>query len=67
VSFASVNLCVASQRMFVVVVVVVVVDFVIDSVLKLLDTSSYFTNFIIPKSGHENPNHSERITNLTAI
>jgi uncharacterized protein HemY len=42
VSFATVTLCVASQRVFVVVVVVVVVVyFVIDSVRKLLDTSSY--------------------------
>jgi len=39
--FAAITLCVASQRVFVVVVVVVVVvDFVIDSVRKLLDTSS---------------------------
>jgi hypothetical protein len=44
VSFAAITLCVASQRVFVVVVVVVVVVaayFVIDSVLKLLDTPSY--------------------------
>jgi hypothetical protein len=43
VSFAAITLCVASQQMFhivVVVVVVVVVYFVIDSVWKLLDTSS---------------------------
>jgi len=41
VSFAAINLCVASQRVFVVVdVVVVVVQFVIDSVWKLLDTPS---------------------------
>jgi hypothetical protein len=36
VSFAAITLCVASQRMF-----VVVVHFVIDSVRKLLDTPSY--------------------------
>jgi hypothetical protein len=35
VSFAAITLCVASQRVF------VVVDFVIDSILKLLDTPSY--------------------------
>jgi len=41
-SFAAITLCVASQRVFiVVVVVVVVVDFVINSVRKLLDTLSY--------------------------
>jgi hypothetical protein len=39
VSFAAINLCVVSQRMF----VVVVVDFVIDSVWKLLETSSYIS------------------------
>jgi hypothetical protein len=36
VSFAAITLCVASQRVF-------VVDFVIDSVRKLLDTPSYST------------------------
>jgi hypothetical protein len=36
VSFAAITLCVASQRVF-----VVVVYFVIDSVRKLLDTPSY--------------------------
>jgi purine-cytosine permease-like protein len=46
VSFAVINLCVSSQRVFVVVVVVVivvvvVVYFFIDSVRKLLDTLSY--------------------------
>jgi hypothetical protein len=35
-SFAAMNLCVASQRVF-----VIVVDFVIDSVRTLLDTLSY--------------------------
>jgi hypothetical protein len=34
VSFVTITLCVASQRVF-------VVDFVIDSVRKLLDTPSY--------------------------
>jgi hypothetical protein len=37
VSFAAINLCVASQR----VLIVVSVHFVIDSVRKLLDTHSY--------------------------
>jgi hypothetical protein len=41
VSFAAITLCVASQRVF-----VVVVDFVIDSVLKLLDTPSYIVPYI---------------------
>jgi hypothetical protein len=43
VSFTTRALCVASQRVFIVVVVVVVVivDFVINSVRKLLDTLSY--------------------------
>jgi hypothetical protein len=39
VSFAAITLCVASQRVFI-VVVVVVVYFVFDSVRKLLDTPS---------------------------
>jgi hypothetical protein len=39
-SFTAITLCVASQRVFV-VVVVVVVYFVINSVRKLLDTPSY--------------------------
>jgi hypothetical protein len=39
VSLAAVTLCIASQR--VIVVVFVVVYFVIDSVQKLLDTVSY--------------------------
>jgi hypothetical protein len=39
VSFSAITLCVASQRVF--VVVIVVVDFVIDSVRKRLDTPSY--------------------------
>jgi hypothetical protein len=37
VSFATITLCVASQR----VIIVAVVDFVIDLVRKLLDTPSY--------------------------
>jgi hypothetical protein len=47
VSFAAMTLCVASQRVLIIIiiiiiiVVVVVVDFVIDSVRKLLDTPSY--------------------------
>jgi hypothetical protein len=41
VSFATITLCVASQRVFVVVVVVVVAYFIIDSVRKLLDTPWY--------------------------
>jgi hypothetical protein len=41
VSFAAITLCVASQRVF-----IVVVYFVIDSVRKLLDTPSYFTLLI---------------------
>jgi hypothetical protein len=40
-SFAAITLCVASQRVF--VVVVVVVYFVIDSVRKLYDTPPYMT------------------------
>jgi hypothetical protein len=36
VTFASITLCVASQRVF-----IVVVYFVIDSVRKVLDTHSY--------------------------
>jgi hypothetical protein len=36
-SFAAITLCVASQRMF----IVVIVYFVIGSVRKLLDTQSY--------------------------
>jgi hypothetical protein len=42
VSFAAIILSVASQRVF---IVVVVADFVIDSVRKLSDTSSYFLLF----------------------
>jgi hypothetical protein len=39
VSFAAITLCVASQRVF----TVVSVYFVIDSVLKILDTPTYAT------------------------
>jgi hypothetical protein len=38
VSFATINLCVASQRVF-----IVAVYFVIDSVRKLLDTPTYIS------------------------
>jgi hypothetical protein len=46
VSFAVISVCVASQRVFVVVVVVVLVPvyFVIVSVQKLLDTPSYISS-----------------------
>jgi hypothetical protein len=44
VSFAAITLCVASQRMF--IIVVVIVYFVIDSVRKLLDTSSYMLSIL---------------------
>jgi len=49
VSFAAITLCVASQRVF---VVVVVVYFVIDSVRKLLDTLSYVLTNINSKQIH---------------
>jgi hypothetical protein len=39
VNFAAITLCIASQRVF---IVVIVVYFVIDSVRKLLDTPFYF-------------------------
>jgi hypothetical protein len=42
VSFAATTLCVAYQRVF--IVIVVAVCFVIDSVRKLLDTPSYVSN-----------------------
>jgi uncharacterized membrane protein len=41
VSFATITLCVASQRVF------IVVYFVIDSVRKLLDTHSYMEKSVI--------------------
>jgi hypothetical protein len=44
VSFAAIILYVASQRGF----IVVVVYFIIDSVRKLLDTSSYHENDLVP-------------------
>jgi hypothetical protein len=46
VSFAAITLCVASQRVFIVVVVVVATAayFVIDSVRKLLEAPSYRHN-----------------------
>jgi len=43
VSFAAVTLCVASQRVF-----VVVVYFVIDSVRKLLDALLYVSQIVLP-------------------
>jgi hypothetical protein len=39
VSFAAITLCVASQRVF--IIIVVDVHFVIDSIRKLWDTHSY--------------------------
>jgi hypothetical protein len=50
VSFAAITLCVASQRVFVVVVVVVVVDSVVDSVRKLLNTASPLLITFLPRS-----------------
>jgi hypothetical protein len=47
VSFAPLTLCVASQRVF-----IVVVYFVIDSVRKLLDTPSYMCKNCVQVSGH---------------
>jgi hypothetical protein len=41
VSFATINFCVASQSVF------VVVDFVIDSVRELMDTPTYMADRII--------------------
>jgi hypothetical protein len=53
VSSATITLCVASQRVFVVVVVVVVVVyFVIDSVRKVLDTPSYISYATQPALHH---------------
>jgi hypothetical protein len=45
VSFVAVTLCVASQRVF------IVVYFVIDPVRKLLDTSSYGSTMCVQKWG----------------
>jgi hypothetical protein len=50
VSFAVITLCVASKRMF--IVVVVVVYFVIDSVRKLLDTLSYAQDPLLVQTLH---------------
>jgi hypothetical protein len=49
VSFATITLCIASERVF----IVVDVYFVIDSVRKLLDTSSYsfLVNFLVCSVG----------------
>jgi hypothetical protein len=41
VNFTAITLCVASQRVF-----IVVVYFVIESVQKILDTPSYFIDFL---------------------
>jgi hypothetical protein len=43
VNFAAITLCVASQRVF----IVVSAYFVIDSVRKLLDTLSYTLHFLL--------------------
>jgi hypothetical protein len=58
VSFAAITLCVASQRVF--VVVVVVVYFVIDSVRKLMDTPSYITHVKINLSLCLNKHHATK-------
>jgi hypothetical protein len=58
VSFASITLCVASQRVF------VVVDFVIESVRKLLDTPSYkpmVSANIVYEQFNRNGNMSKKI------
>jgi hypothetical protein len=47
VSFATITLCVASQRVF--IVDIVDVYFVIDSVRKFLDTPSYITIIPVPQ------------------
>jgi hypothetical protein len=46
VSFAAITLCVASQRVF----IVVSLYFVVDSVRKLLDTPSYVPAFLLGRS-----------------
>jgi hypothetical protein len=48
VIFVAITLCVASQRVF----IVFVVDFVIDSVRKLLDTPSYVLRTYVHKYIH---------------
>jgi hypothetical protein len=45
VSFAAITLCVASQQMF----IVAVVYYVIDSVRKLMDISSYIPSVMEPE------------------
>jgi hypothetical protein len=61
VSFATITFCVASQRVF--VVVVVVVYFVIHSVRKLSDTLSYFIMFLIYSTQTTQPS-IQRVTNV---
>jgi hypothetical protein len=56
VSFATITFCVASQRVFV-VVIVVVVYFVVDSVRKLSDTPSYLTITFRIKRSYISYNH----------
>jgi hypothetical protein len=48
VSFAPITLCIASQRVF-----IFVVNFVIDSVRKLLDTPSYTAPIVIEVDGYD--------------
>jgi len=55
VSFAAITLCVASQRVF----VVVSIYFVTDSVRKLLDILSYVRTFIL----HFHAANSRPVTN----
>jgi hypothetical protein len=40
VSFAAITLCVASKRVFI-IIIIIIVAFIMDSVRKLLDTPSY--------------------------
>jgi hypothetical protein len=47
VSFADITLCVASQRVF------IVVSFVIDQLRKLLDTPSYDERFWMKFAGYQ--------------
>jgi hypothetical protein len=49
VSFAIIALCVASQQVF-----IVVVYFVIDSVRKILDTTSYLMSLLTVSVGWQN-------------
>jgi uncharacterized protein YqjF (DUF2071 family) len=49
VSFAAITICVASQRVF----IVAVVYFVIDSVRKFLDISSYVARMREMKNAHK--------------